>query len=165
MPGVKGRSGGRNALPAEVRALRGTRSRRPSGREPRPGPGAPVRPGWVAGEAAEEWDRVVPELERRGLLTTLDAAALVSYCVAWATLRATTEDIAVNGLTLAAAERVLGDGTTLYRRAGPNPAAVRRERAMADIRAFSAQFGFSPADRSRVPAPDPGGGSDLLPGG
>lgn len=120
----------------------------------------------MTGEAAEEWDRVVPELERLGLLTTLDAATLVGYCVAWATLRATTEDITEHGFTLAAVERVLEDGTRLHCRAGPNPAAVRREKALADVRAFSAMFGLSPADRSRVPAPDPGGGpgSDLLSG-
>jgi len=165
VPGVKGRSGGRNALPASARALRGTRGKRPSGREPRPDPGAPDRPGWLIGEAAEEWDRVVPQLERRGLLTRIDVATLTGYCLAWATLRATTEDIAVNGFTLAAVERVLDDGTRLYCRAGPNPAAVRREKALADVRAASAMFGLSPADRARVPAPDPGGGSDLLTGG
>lgn len=107
--------------------------------------------------------RVLEVLERLGLLARIDTATLVGYCVSWATLRATTEDIAVNGLTLAAVERELEDGTRLYRRAGPNPAAVRREKALGDLRAFSAMFGFSPADRSRVPTPDPDGdGSDLL---
>ena len=44
----------------------------------------PAKPRTLTGEAAAEWNRLVPELERSGILSTIDRALLVRYCTAWA---------------------------------------------------------------------------------
>ncbi len=51
----------------------------------------PSKPRSLTGEAAAEWSRVVPELERSGILSTVDRALLVRYCTARATSRASAE--------------------------------------------------------------------------
>ena len=62
-------------------------------RNKKPDPGRPVPvgkpnpPRILKGEALAEWKRIVPELERAGLLTLLDRALLTRYCVAWAQWR------------------------------------------------------------------------------
>jgi P27 family predicted phage terminase small subunit len=40
----------------------------------------PARPNDLAGEARAEWDRIVPLLERMGVLCRLDRATLIRYC-------------------------------------------------------------------------------------
>ena len=52
--------------------------------EPKPTPGAPTCPGWLSREAKAEWKRVVPELERLGMLAKIDRAELAAYCQSWA---------------------------------------------------------------------------------
>src|SRR5262245_60683423 len=81
MPGVKGRSGGRNAKTIAQHTLTGTyrRDRHGDRRNPEPPPGAPDRPPDLTGAAAAEWDRVVADLTRSGSITTVDGAALASY--------------------------------------------------------------------------------------
>lgn len=44
----------------------------------------PTMPRTLDGEAKAEWRRIVPELERMGLLTTVDRAVLIRYCRIWA---------------------------------------------------------------------------------
>jgi P27 family predicted phage terminase small subunit len=44
----------------------------------------PAKPQSITGEAAAEWRRIVPDLERMGLLTTVDRGVLIRYCTAWA---------------------------------------------------------------------------------
>lgn len=44
----------------------------------------PSMPRTLTGEAAAEWKRIVPELEKMGLLTSLDRAVLIRYCRVWA---------------------------------------------------------------------------------
>ncbi len=160
MPGVKGRSGGHNKVPTNLALVRGNPGKRKINRnEPQPMYGRPDKPDWLTGEAADEWDRVVPQLEDLKLLTRIDTATLTGYCLAWAQLKDTTEDIEANGLTLLVLEKEFDEGTRLYASVKVNPAATRREKAMADIRAFSAQYGFSPVDRARMTTPEAADGT------
>lgn len=50
----------------------------------KPPPSAPNPPTWISAEARAEWRRVVPELDRLGVLATIDRAILTTYCTAWA---------------------------------------------------------------------------------
>lgn len=86
---------------------------------------APKKPAELRGEAAAEWRRIVPELERVGLLATVDRALLIRYCVAWsewnrASIQAQREPLIVSyrdgsrhrnpiRLVLAAAEKEVDD--------------------------------------------------------
>lgn len=44
----------------------------------------PTPPPSLTGEAREEWQRVVPELEAIGVLAIVDRAVLIRYCITWA---------------------------------------------------------------------------------
>ena len=44
---------------------------------------APTAPDWLDSEGADEWDRVVSDLEPLGLLKNSDRAVLVAHCEAW----------------------------------------------------------------------------------
>ncbi len=44
----------------------------------------PDSPAWLWAEAKKEWKRITPELEKYGLVSQIDRAALVLYCQAWA---------------------------------------------------------------------------------
>ncbi len=44
----------------------------------------PDMPSWLWPEAKKEWKRIAVELEKYGLISKLDRAALVLYCQAWA---------------------------------------------------------------------------------
>lgn len=46
--------------------------------------GRPTMPSDLPKEAKAEWRRIVPELERSGMLTKLDRGLLIRYCTAWA---------------------------------------------------------------------------------
>jgi P27 family predicted phage terminase small subunit len=48
-----------------------------------PSGGAPASPPWLSREAKAEWRRIVPELERLSLLSTLDRAVLADWCSTW----------------------------------------------------------------------------------
>lgn len=78
---------GPKPLPANVHALRGNPSKKALGAildEFRPEVEIPSFPSWIWPEAKKEWKRISTELERYGLISKLDRAALVLYCQAWA---------------------------------------------------------------------------------
>src|SRR2546430_3969966 len=79
---------GRPPRPAGLKIIEGRGNGRDSGGRPiKETPeferGTPVVPIWLPAEARAEWNRVVPELERLGLLKRIDGAALTAYCMSW----------------------------------------------------------------------------------
>jgi P27 family predicted phage terminase small subunit len=147
---------GRKAIPTHLKLLRGNPGRRDrhitrenlSEYEPTSPPldEVPEPPSFITGYAADEWRKVARELHNLRLLTSLDLAALAGYCNAYARWRNAVEVMA---------EQSVGSGTrglmvsTMY---GPrrNPLiAVANEAAMELLR-FAAEFGMSPAARSRI---------------
>ena len=78
---------GRPALPANVHALRGNPSKLPLGSllddTVRPAVSIPTCPPHLGPDAREEWDRITVHLEKLGLITDIDRAALSAYCSAW----------------------------------------------------------------------------------
>lgn len=71
---------------AQELKLRGTfRKDRHAAREAAAGPaGVPEKPKTLTGEAAAEWDRIVPELVRLGLVGSIDQSLIVGACRFWA---------------------------------------------------------------------------------
>src|SRR5688572_17399244 len=93
MPGVAGRSGGRNAKPTQEHDLHGTRrSDRHDFETPAPPKIKPEPPKELEGDALAEWEAMVGRLEASGSLTLVDDAAVYQYC----RLYAETEQIAVD---------------------------------------------------------------------
>jgi phage terminase small subunit len=114
---------GRKPIPADLQRLRGNPGK---GRlrvlVARLSPSKTDPPPWLKGPALKEWQRIVPELHRQGLLTTLDMAMVAGYCECTA---------------LIARVKKQGDDRLLAK-------------ALAELRAFSNRLGLSPADRGHV---------------
>jgi P27 family predicted phage terminase small subunit len=100
-------------------------------------------PSWLEGDAAKEWNRVAPELGRLGLLTVVDVPAFAGYCQAYRRWReaeaAVSSAVKAGGLGLAVSQGLEG---------------MARERLRL-MKTLAAEFGFTPASRSRVTAAPP----------
>jgi phage terminase small subunit len=70
--------------PTEVLKLRGSRRIGDRSGEPTDEVLAPSMPEWLQGEAAAEWERVIPLLIGRRTVSLLDRAVLSVYCQSWA---------------------------------------------------------------------------------
>lgn len=160
---------GPKALPANVHLLRGNPSKKPLGElfdELRPEVEIPDCPSWVWPEAKKEWKRVTVELEKYGLISKLDRAALVLYCQAWARL-VWAEKMLSRAMKIAAEKQAAaeaegrewtgGDGIMVP---SPNGSLIYSHhwvvarRSGEDVNKFLAAFGLSPASRSRVSTSD-----------
>ena len=110
--------------------------------EPRPPAGVPERPRSVSQDviAKAEWDRIAPELLRLGLLTVLDGAALGAYCQTFSLWQQAEELLRRDGRTYK-----LPNGTVCK-----HPAVGITQQAKMMVRAFAAEFGMTPASRSRL---------------
>jgi P27 family predicted phage terminase small subunit len=108
---------------------------------PQPTPKRPACPNWLNAEAKAEWRRIVPELERLNLLTTIDRAALATYCQTWARYVEAEAKIAQYG-------SVLKSGKSDYVQVSPY-ATISRQCSQI-IKAFAAEFGLTPSSRSRI---------------
>ncbi len=94
---------------------------------------APNAPTWLSPEAAAEWKRVLPGLQRLDLLKPEDRAVLAAYCETWSTFVTATRVVAVEGLTIEAKQGTLA-----------HPAVAIARNAGRELRAFAGQFGLSP---------------------
>lgn len=112
--------------------------------EPKPRPVAPKCPSWLDAEARKEWRRIAPELDRLGLLTVVDMAALAGYCQSYSTWKAATEALNRHGLTYEAT-----NGNIRQR-----PEAAIATRALAEVRQFCQEFGLTPSARARMTLPE-----------
>lgn len=148
---------GRPPAPAVLRLINGRSPGRDSGgRLVKEAPGftraAPTAPGWLSVEARAEWDRVVPELARLGVLKPADGAALAAYCEAWSRFCAASAIVRAEGM-------VLHDDK--QGRAQRHPALLTAEAASKELRAWAHQFGLTAAAEGRlIPPKPPGDGED-----
>jgi P27 family predicted phage terminase small subunit len=143
----------------------------------------PGCPSHLMPEARKEWRRITPELERYGLISKLDRAALALYCQAWAR-HVWAEEQLFRAVKLAAAKREAaeaagqvyegGDGITVPTPGGHmtySPHWVISNKAMEQVHKYLASFGLDPASRSRVNTSNhlqrslPGMGDDDAPRG
>lgn len=146
---------GRPAKPAALKLIEGRGNGTDSGgRKVNTGPAfarsAPEVPGWLPSEAQAEWGRVVPELDRLGLLKSIDGAALTSYCLAWARLVEATLIVQAEGM-------VIQDDK--QGKAQRHPALMTAEAASKELRAWATMFGLTPsAEQKLIGAKDSGHG-------
>lgn len=140
---------GRPAKPTAIKVLAGNPGKRAlNTREPRPRRALPACPRWLSKAARAEWRRVAAELYDAGLLTTVDRAALAGYCVAFARWQEAEGVVTAKGMVVKTT-----NGNLIQ-----NPFLAIANRAMDDMRRFAAEFGMTPASRTRVVAADTGAG-------
>ena len=138
---------GPKPLPTQLKLARGSR-RVTDHLEPKPQVVRPTRPAHLSRTARSEWDRIAPELERLGLLTKLDRAALAAYCQAYGRWVMAEKEAAVHGLVVKTK-----DGNLIQ-----NPYLSIANKAMRQMHEFLVEFGMSPSARTRVavtPRTDP----------
>lgn len=130
---------GRTAQPAALKLLKGRGDGKDAaGRPVNQGPAfrriAPEPPEWLTPEAAAEWRRVVPGLQRLDLLKEEDRAALAAYCETWAVFAEATRTVQREGLTIEAKQGQLA-----------HPAVGIARNAGRELRAWAAHFGLTPS--------------------
>lgn len=151
---------GRTAQPAALRLLKGRHEGVDSGGRPvTAGPAfrriAPNPPTWLSREAAAEWRRVVPGLQRLDLLKEEDRAVLTAYCETWSLFVLATRTITKEGIT-SEVVTVRADGSETSRTVTHPCVAIARN-AGRELRGFAAQFGLSPAsEQALARSPDDG---------
>lgn len=162
-------SRGPQALPANVHLLRGNPSKKSVAElldSFNPEVEIPSAPKWIWPEARKEWRRIGAELERYGLISKLDRAALVLYCQAWAKL-VWAETMLSRAMAIAEEKRAAteaageewkgGDGIMVP---SPNGSLVYshhwvvQRRAAQEVHWYLQSFGLSPASRGRVRTSD-----------
>lgn len=160
---------GPKALPGNVHLLRGNPSKKSIGDlmgEFQPEVEIPGAPSWLWSEAKKEWKRISVELEKYGLISKLDRAALVLYCQAWSKM-VWAEQQLTRAMKIAEQKRAEaeaagreydgGDGI-MVKTAGGNFTYshhwVVGRHASAEVKRYLDLFGLSPSARSKVSQSD-----------
>lgn len=159
---------GRRPTPTYLKLLRGNPGQRALNRnEPKPAipDQPPAAPPFLSGYALEEWRRISVEAHRLVLLTGVDVMPMAAYCDAYERWRTARETVA------AMAERdPVMHGLIVRTQSGgaaANPLVWIAANAARDMVRYAAEFGMSPAARSRINAGvdlDDGKFTGLIPG-
>ena len=135
---------GRRPTPTALKIIQGNPGNRPL--EPDLSNHIPAQvpepPPILKGQALKEWQRISIELEKLGLITELDMAALASYCQCYARWLEAEEMIAKVGMV------VMSPANFPIQ----SPYLAIANRAMEQMRAYLIEFGMTPAARARVGA-------------
>lgn len=140
--GARTRSGPART-PTAIRKLQGGVDQHRNKYEPQAKAGAPRRPTEVKGRAKREWDLIIPELQRLGVLATCDRVALAGYALASGRFFDLTHDIDALG------------GEWAFTPTGTieiNRITRQRDKAEAAMLRFLVEFGLTPSSRARVHA-------------
>lgn len=143
---------GRKAKPAALKQLQGNPGGRPlTKNEPKPLKGAPTPPTWLDAEGKAEWARVVPELDRIGLLTKVDRQVLATLCQTWADY---VEALAI----------IRREGTVSVSEKGgayQHPAVGQKNAALKLLMGLWSRLGLTPSDRANMNFAEPNEPSKL----
>lgn len=120
-------------------------------------PTAPAAPKGLSRRASSEWRRVVPELERAGVLNKVDRGILAAYCTAWGHMAEAEEILKADGIIISGR-----DGGSVR-----HPAWLVYKEALGKMIAAARECYLTPTSRLRIPvAPgtrsDDGTGDDLF---
>jgi P27 family predicted phage terminase small subunit len=110
----------------------------------------PEPPDFLNQPALDEWWRLVEELRRLKMLTMFDLTTLAAYCQSWGRWVDAERKIAsIRAVNHDASLMVKGPQGNLV----PNPLIKVARLAAQDMVKYAAEFGFTPAARSRIVAP------------
>jgi len=144
--------------PTQTKVIQGTfRKYRAPKNEPKPDPVSedPKPPAYLPTYAKKLWKRLVPQLRAVGLLAEVDLPVLELCCLNYGI-------IVENWRTIQHSKRRLEDGRVLKGMTaylhGQNsqtiPELIAAQKAMVAFKGYSALFGLSPSDRSRIDLPE-----------
>lgn len=147
---------GPKAKPAALKFLAGNPGKRPvrgnaRGRVRR---GIPDRPPELTGEAAAEWDRLIPELDAAGLLAVTDRGVIAAYCLAYQDMLAARAVVAVEGRYLRVASQT-SKGEVVGQRVVTHPAVKDLDAASRRLQKFASELGLTAASRFRLEGDGP----------
>lgn len=124
--------------------LAGNPGKRPDPAPPAAPSNAPEPFDWMTLDAKFEWNRLAPDLARRGLLSSLDLNGLACYCQALVTYRDAIATIEKDG--------------EYYQSGGyikKHPASGVRDLAAKEIAMWSRELGLVPTSRQRLGVTEP----------
>ena len=120
-------------------------------------------PTWLADEAQAEWQRILPLLAQRRIMTEADLGTFENYCIAMGTVRDMEREIQKLG-HVQKVYKVDKDGNSLLISVRKNPAVSIQSDAMTRARLLAAELGCTPVSRSRPSIDDNDGEDDLFSG-
>ncbi|GFP28036.1 phage terminase small subunit P27 family [Candidatus Hakubella thermalkaliphila] len=136
---------GRKPKPTKLKLIAGNPGKRPINKnEPKPQPIRPYCPRFLNREAKREWRRIVPELDRLGLLTRLDRAIVIGYCV-WCGRWVEAEKLMMGQFPVGRDKRTQEIIT--------HPAYSVAKEAMEQMRKLLPELGLTLSSRSRITVP------------
>ena len=134
-------------IPTNLKILYGNPGKRPlNANEPKPKPTIPKCPAWLGPIAKKEWRRVVPELDRLGLLTCVDGAALEGYCESygkWVEMTQFLKKFEKQGYMFKTPSGYMQQ----------LPQVSMAQRYLVLVKAFCSEFGLTPSSRCRMTMP------------
>lgn len=132
---------GRKPKPTNLKILQGNPGHRPlPANEPKPEPIAPKCPSHLDKTAKREWRRVAPELEKLGLLTRIDMAALAAYCQTYSRWAEAEAMIRKHGVLIKTP-----NGFPVV-----SPYLTIANRTLDQMKSFLTEFGMTASSRSRI---------------
>lgn len=118
-------------------------------------------PEYLSDDAQAEWNRIVPILAKRKILTEADVGCLENYCMAIGTVRDMDREIQRVG-AVQKVFKVDKDGNSVLISIRKNPAVAIRSEAMTQSRLYAAELGATPVSRSRPTVDDDEDEDDLF---
>lgn len=110
-------------------------------------------PDWLSPDAKAEWERLVPILAGRRVLTEADVGILENFCIALGTVREMEREIQRSG-ALQKIYQLDKEGVSRLLRISKNPAVSIRSDAMTQARLMAAELGATPVSRARPAVED-----------
>ena len=139
--------GGATPKPTALKILEGNPGKRPiNDNEPRPTPVAPPMPRGLLPEAQRFWKAIAPKLEALGVLTAIDGPSFRAMATHYAIMIEAEKKVKEDGLFLP--DKSNGG----YKK---NAAVTMVINHSAAYRRYAAEFGMTPAARTKLSVPDP----------
>ena len=137
---------GRKRKPANLKEQQGTfRKDRDNENKPMLPVGVPNPPDWLPKGAYKYWDTLVKQLDLMRVISEVDQGMASMCALREYEIEQLTEDIEENGLVL-----IFRDAHGVETNRRKNPAVGARSDAMRHRQVLLAEFGLSPAARSKV---------------
>lgn len=156
-------SAGRKNLPTVIKEMHGEhRKNRLNRNEPSPERGSPEPPEFLTEGAKKEWKYISYYLDKIGMLTKIDKAALAAYCQAydrWARVEELLKQRAERDRDFGGMLELTSNGNVVQ-----TPLLGVANRAIEIMSKFLTEFGMTPASRARlvIEPPSEGGEKDEL---